>query len=108
MFYEHKLVTSFSSLFIKMNSLLLFFLTPTLARQNSLITFKKYETTIQNYLQVTKHITDLFVHKMKYESAFNELTEEQDIYDNVEIYEKLIELYIVLFGVQGNKDLMIE
>ena len=76
MFYEHKLVTSFSSLFIKMHSLLTFFFTPSLARQNALITLKKYELTTQNYLQVVKHITDLFIHKIKYESAFNELTEE--------------------------------
>ena len=49
-----------------MHSLLSFFLTPTLPRQNTLITFRRYENTIQDYLQVTKHITDLFVHKVKY------------------------------------------
>lgn len=107
MFYDHKLVTAFASLYIKLHSLVIFFLTPSLERQNVLVNLRKYEPTILNYLQVTKRITDLFVEKTKYESAFNELADEQDIFDHVEMFEKSIDIYLVLFNAEGSPDLMI-
>ena len=70
-FYSNKIVTAFASLYVKIHSLIMFFFTPTLNRQNAVINIKKYEPTIQNYLQLAKHLTDLFVQKAKYESAFN-------------------------------------
>ena len=59
---------------------------------------------MDNYLSIMKRLTQILVHKIHYESAFNELLEEEDIFDSVELYEKLIDLYIVLERAYFSKD----
>lgn len=57
-----------------------------------------HDRLVSNYLQTAKHLTSIFICKWKYESAFNELTEEDDIFDTVELYEKWIDTYLFLEG----------
>ena len=63
---------------------------------------------MNNYLSVMKRLVELFVDKIHYESAFNELLgEEEDIFDSVELYEKLVDLYMLITTAYSSKDCLI-
>lgn len=81
-FYENKLVSGFSSLLNKVSSLLIFFLSHSPDRWTSYASIKSYLGTIDNYLTVVKHILMLMSKKCRYESAYNDLLEE-DIFEDV-------------------------
>jgi len=106
--YEFKFVPAFATLYLKIHSLLKFFLTPSLERQNAIVDIKVYERLVNNYLQVLKHLTDIFICKCKYESAFNELVDEEEIFDSVEMYEKWADTYVFLLYAYGSQDSLLE
>lgn len=62
---------------------------------------------MNNYLSVTKRLVELFVDKIHYESAFNDLLEEEDIFYSVELYEKLVDLYMLITTAHSSKDCLI-
>lgn len=59
---------------------------------------------INNYLQVAKNLINIFIVKWKYEGAFNELSEEEDIFSEVELYYKWIDTYLFLYHAIYSKD----
>lgn len=88
-FYENKLVSGFSSLLNKVSGLLIFYLSHSPNRWTSYTTMKSYLPIVDNYLTVVKHILMLMSKKCRYESAYNDLLEE-DIFEDVELYEQSI------------------
>lgn len=58
-------------------------------RWTSYAAMKSFPGNIDNYLTVIKHILMLLSKKCRYESAYNDLLEE-DIFEDVELYEKSI------------------
>jgi hypothetical protein len=75
-FYENKLIGGFASLHNKVSSLVLFFLNHSANRWTSYTTMKNYLPIIDNYLTVIKHILALMAKKCRYETAYNDLLEE--------------------------------
>lgn len=64
-----------------------FYLTPSLERQKTFVDVKFYEQLVGNFISVCKKLVEIFVHKVRYEGAFNDLLEEEDnVFDSVEIY----------------------
>lgn len=75
-FYENKLISGFSSLLNKVSNLLLFYLDHSANRWTSYANAKSYLQNLDNYLTVTKHVLMLMAKKCRYESAYNDLLEE--------------------------------
>lgn len=68
---------------------------------------REHERVIENYLRVAQDLTGIFIEKIKYQSAFNELTEEEEIFDRVELYEKWFDTYLFLTNSLTSNDFMI-
>ncbi len=82
-------MSGFSSLLNKISNLVLFYLNHSANRWTSYANSKSYLLTLDNYLTVVKHVLMLMAKKCRYESAYNDLLEE-DIFEDVELYEKSI------------------
>ena len=50
---------------------------------------------IDDYLTVVKHTMMLLAKKCRYEAAYNDLLEE-DLFEDVELYEKSIDIFMQL------------
>lgn len=61
---------------------------------------------IGNYLSVVNHLLTLFVDKMKYETAFNELPQE-DTFEDVELFVNCLELFEQVFGAYFDKEVRV-
>jgi hypothetical protein len=105
-FYENKLISGFASLLNKVSNLLLFYLQHSPNRWTAYASTKSYLHTVDNYLTVTKHVLMLMAKKCRYESAYNDLLEE-DIFEDVDLYEKSIEIYFQLYNSLHDHSVMI-
>jgi len=81
-FYENKLVNGLSSLLNKVSNLMIFFLSQSSNRWTTYAAMKNYLGTLDNYLSVVKHALMLMAKKCRYESAYNDLLED-DIFEDV-------------------------
>lgn len=107
-FYENKLIGGFASLNNKVSSLLIFYLTHTPNRWTSYTSMKNYLQTVDNYLTVVKHILMLMAKKCRYEAAYNDLELlNEDIFEDVELYEKSIDIYVTLYNSYHDSSLMV-
>lgn len=105
-FYENKLISGFASLLNKLSNLILFFLQQTPNRWTAYAATKSYLPTFDNYLTVAKHVLAIIAKKCRYEAAYNDLLEE-DIFEDVELHEKVIELYLAVYSALNDSKLMI-
>lgn len=61
---------------------------------------------IGNYLCVANHLLMLFVDKMKYETAFNELPPE-DTFEDVELFVNCLDLFEQVFGAYYDPEIRV-
>lgn len=78
LFYENKLVCGFNVLFVRLSSLVRFLLISSVERESILINLKKPISSIENYLNVLNRLVKILVKKAEYESAFNELIDDDN------------------------------
>ena len=62
---------------------------------------RKPSQTVENCLNVMLRLLKLLVKRAEYESAFNDLLDE-DHFENVELYERAFSLYVSLFNAINN------
>lgn len=77
-YYEHKLTNGFAVLFNKLCYLLSFMLSKTIDMEYSSTEMQHRARLIGCYLDVACRLLTLFVDKLRYESAFNELQAEDE------------------------------
>lgn len=91
-YYEHKLTNGFAVLFNKICYLLSFMLSKTVDMEYAATEMQHRNKLISGYLDVANRLLVLFVDKVRYESAFNELlTEDEE--DDVELHTVCLQLF---------------
>lgn len=105
-YYENKLTNGFAVLFNRINFLAVFMLRKSVDMEYAATELQQRNKLVANYLSVANHLLILFVDKMRYETAFNELPPE-DTFEDIELFVNCLDLFEHAFGAYFDPELRI-